>query len=67
MPGIEETSYMTPKQLGARYAVNPLTIKREARRGRLKGILVGKQWRFPLWAVEQYENWKYGNSKNRKK
>ena len=46
---------LTPEELAKRWRVAPKTIYRSLSAGVLKGFQVGKQWRIPLEAVEQYE------------
>ena len=46
---------LTPEELAERWRVSPKTIYRSLSAGKIKGFQVGKQWRIPLEAVENFE------------
>jgi excisionase family DNA binding protein len=37
--------YLTPEDVAGRLSVSPLTVRRWLRKGELKGLKAGKQWR----------------------
>jgi hypothetical protein len=46
---------LTPKDVGGRWKVSERTVTGLARRGILPGIRIGKLWRFPISAIEDFE------------
>lgn len=46
---------LTVEEIAERWRVSPTTVRRALMSGALKGFQVGRQWRVPEEAVEQYE------------
>jgi excisionase family DNA binding protein len=46
--------YLTPRQIAQMLQVRELTVRLWIRRGLLKGVRVGRQWRVTRVALEQF-------------
>jgi excisionase family DNA binding protein len=51
---MNEEKYYTRTEIAKILSVNPMTVYREIRRGKLKAIRVGKDYRIPESALEDY-------------
>jgi excisionase family DNA binding protein len=50
----EERRVLTPRQVAEQLVVSERTVIRLIERGELRGIRVGRQWRVPKEALEDY-------------
>ena len=59
----EELEFLTPKEVAGILRVSPRTVQRWVKEGRLRAVRVGKLWRIPREALEEFL---YGRDKDQR-